>query len=211
MLHDFQQEVAATFLAMPEADGFALAGGAALIVRGIVDRSTQDLDLFVAEPRSVRLAVDAFRQVAAHRGWSTEIVRGGPSFVRLQVTGVAGEVLVDVAYDYRSRPVVPSLVGPTLSVEDLAADKVLALFGRAEARDFVDVYLLARHLPTDRMLALAAEKDTGFDPYQLAVAIGRLARHPRAELDVDDDDYTALCAYFTDLRRLLITRTVGPR
>jgi hypothetical protein len=32
---------------LPEADGFALAGGAALILRGTVDRSTIDLDFFI--------------------------------------------------------------------------------------------------------------------------------------------------------------------
>ena len=39
---------------LPEADGFALAGGAALIARGDVDRGTRDLDFFGLS----RLAVD---------------------------------------------------------------------------------------------------------------------------------------------------------
>jgi predicted nucleotidyltransferase component of viral defense system len=35
-------------------------------------------------------------------------------------------------------------VGPALGSDELAADKMLALFGRAEPRDFVDVYRLRR-------------------------------------------------------------------
>lgn len=160
--------VAEAFLATPEAEGFALAGGAALIATGVVDRTTDDLDMFIAEPRAVRAAVDAFMLVARARDC------------------------------------------PTLSIEELAADKVLARFGQAEARDFVDVYVLAKHLPPERMFELAAEKDGGFDPYQLAVSIGRLDHHPRTELDIDDEGYVALRAFFTDLRRRLIERTIDP-
>lgn len=36
-----------------------------------------------------------------------------------------------------------TLLGPTLVPLELAGRKLLALFGRAEARDFADVYVLA--------------------------------------------------------------------
>ncbi len=49
-----------------------------------------------------------------------------------------------------------------LSLDELAADKVLALFGRAEARDFVDVAALLPRYGWVRLCDLAAEKDTGF-------------------------------------------------
>lgn len=50
--------------------------------------------------------------------------------------------LVDLAWDARLRPAQLSPYGPVLDRDELAADKVLALFGRAAPRDFVDVYRL---------------------------------------------------------------------
>jgi hypothetical protein len=50
-----------------------------------------------------------------------------------------------------------------LSPRDLAARKTLALFGRAEPRDFANVYELAGRFRRDRLLAWAAGDDPGFD------------------------------------------------
>jgi hypothetical protein len=41
-----QQRVARLVATLPEADQFALAGGATLVLAGIVDRETRDLDFF---------------------------------------------------------------------------------------------------------------------------------------------------------------------
>lgn len=46
VLTPLQQHIARIIGGLPEADGFALAGGAALIARGDVDRGTRDLDFF---------------------------------------------------------------------------------------------------------------------------------------------------------------------
>ena len=50
----FQAEVAWTALAAISGQGFALAGAGALIAHGLVDRPTQDLDLFSPLPRPAR-------------------------------------------------------------------------------------------------------------------------------------------------------------
>src|SRR5207253_11145893 len=50
-------------------------------------------------------------------------------------------------------------LGPTLAGEELATDKLLAVFGRAEARDFVDLLAVERRYGLPRLCELAAEKD----------------------------------------------------
>lgn len=62
---------------------------------------------------------------------------------------------------------------------------MLALWGRAEARDHLDVDPLLHLLSLQRMLDLAAEKDLGFDPRRLADAITAAVNGP-------DSAYTAL-------------------
>ncbi len=45
-LSELQQRVASLVFSLAEADGFALAGGGALIAHDVVDRTTRDLDCF---------------------------------------------------------------------------------------------------------------------------------------------------------------------
>lgn len=53
MLSDFQLRVARIIAGLIEAEDFALAGGAALIVRGDVERAARDLDFFGTSPDAV--------------------------------------------------------------------------------------------------------------------------------------------------------------
>ncbi len=46
MLSDLQWRIIRLVAQLPEAEGFALAGGAALIAREAVDRRTKDVDFF---------------------------------------------------------------------------------------------------------------------------------------------------------------------
>jgi hypothetical protein len=60
-------------------------------------------------------------------------------------------------------PASATAAGPTLAPEELAGHKLLALFDRAAARDFADVYVLARLFGKDVLLARAAQIDAVFD------------------------------------------------
>lgn len=109
----------------------------------------------------------------------------------------------------RLRDAEPSTLGPVLSLEDLAADKLLALFGRAEARDFVDVFLLCHRLSTRQVLGWAGKKDPGFDPYVLATMIGHIGRHDRREFELDDAAYREMALFYAELRATLIADTLS--
>lgn len=57
----------------------------------------------------------------------------------------------------------------------MAANKVLALFGRAALRDFIDIYFLAtERFCKNELTEKAGRKDPGFDLYSLGVAMERL-------------------------------------
>lgn len=82
---------------------------------------------------------------------------------------------MDLAQDFRLTDAVRLDVGAVLAPEDIIADKVLALWGRAEARDLLDVDALAARFGHERLLQLAAEKDPGFDPALLPGALAAAA------------------------------------
>lgn len=124
MLSDIQQRVARIFANLPEAESFALAGGAELIVRGEVDRLTRDLDFFGRSADDVDRVVPVFEAALAAAGMSFDRRQSAPGFTRLVVSDGAERTEVDVAADARLLPVESSPLGPVLSAEELAVDKV---------------------------------------------------------------------------------------
>ncbi len=164
-LTELQRLVLELFFALPESDGFVLAGGAALVASGLTERPTQDVDLFGSNMATgIAAAADALEAACADRAWTTERIRDTATFRRLVVRRPGDELLVDLAVD--SPPLgVPTItaVGPTYPPRELVARKLLALFDRAEARDFVDVHTLSERFDLDDLLGLAGDIDEGFE------------------------------------------------
>jgi hypothetical protein len=163
-LTQFQILVARLFFDLPASDGFLLAGGAALLAQHLTVRPTQDLDFFTRpDAGDVQRARDEFVTAATGEGRTVEHVQDSETFCRLLVHG-SEDLLVDIALDSPpGRPPTASIAGPTFAPAELAGRKVIALFDRAAARDFVDVFMLSRRFSKAELLQLAAEVDTGFD------------------------------------------------
>ena len=195
----FQAEVARAFFDLPASDGFLLAGGAALLAQQLTTRPTQDLDFFTRpQAGNVRRACAEFVALAESRGWTVETISYGETFCRVLVHGPE-DLLVDIALDSApGRPATVSLVGPTFAVEELAGRKVVALFDRAAARDFVDVYMLAQRFSKDTLLALALEVDAGFDREVFAEMVAHIDRYRDADLDLGGVRVSELRAFFRD-------------
>ncbi|MDN5860126.1 MAG: nucleotidyl transferase AbiEii/AbiGii toxin family protein, partial [Pseudonocardia sp.] len=110
----------------------------------------------------------------------------------------------------RLHPRVTLDVGAVLHPEDLAADKVLALWARARPRDYHDVAALIERFGHDRLLELAAEKDAGFTTETFVdalTAIRRLTDSDWTEDGIDPRSVAALTQLFeqwnTELRHAL--------
>lgn len=203
MLTSLQERIARlVFASSPDAD-LALAGGAALISLGLVNRSTIDLDLFTPTSR-VHEVVDAVIQALERDELTVRTERTGETFVRLVVADADDECQVDFAQDFRLSPASPGPLGPTLSPEELAADKTLALFTRAEPRDYVDVYFLAGRFGKERLLELASDKDLGFDRGVFAQMLSAIDRLDREEFAVDDSTLEDLRTFFAAWRGELL-------
>jgi hypothetical protein len=193
-----QVEVAKTFFALEAARGYLVAGGAALVASDLVARSTEDIDLFASAPTATVLpARDALIQALEGHGHKVAILQSATTFCRVIVSGGGGELLVDLAID--SPPVAAptlTILGPTLAPLELAGRKLLTLFGRAEARDFADVYVLAQRFGEAELLAQAAALDAGFDTTVLAQMMGTIDRFDPDEIPLVSAEVTPANAFF---------------
>jgi predicted nucleotidyltransferase component of viral defense system len=202
-LKAFQLEIARLFFTLPASRGFLLAGGAALLAQRLTARPTEDLDFFTdAEHGHVQAARDALEAAAQDRGLRTERIHDSETFCRLVIRSDTEEVLADLAVD--APPDLPpsaTAAGPTLAAEELAGHKLLALFDRAAARDFVDVYLLAQRFGKDLLLDRAAQIDAGFDSKVLADMFGTLDRFVDDEIPLPDrSSVSELRSFYTAWR-----------
>lgn len=196
-LSGFQVAVSQLFFELEESAGYVVAGGAALLASDLITRPTQDLDLFAGAPIvSVIAAKDALIAALHERGWKATLVHDDPMFCRLLVTG-EDEVLVDLALDSppSSTPEL-TILGPTLAPLELAGRKMLALFGRAEVRDFADVFRLAERFGKEALLAEASAADPGFDLVVLAQMMGSLDRFDDDEFPMAPDEVSVVRTFF---------------
>ena len=126
MLSGLQERIVRTLATLPEAREFALAGGAALIAGGWVDRATRDLDFFADRLAAVLELLPVLEGALRHAGLEVERRQALGGFARLAVSDGTESTEVDLCYDVRLRPTETTAFGSVLAPEELAADKMLA-------------------------------------------------------------------------------------
>lgn len=194
--------------------GFALAGGYAVQIHGILHRPSEDVDLFTAWERRAEFtaAVDAVLSAYAEHGYTVEVTQQFGTFARLAVTDPAEPehiYKVELAANWRAQPPVQMDIGPVLHPDDVVAGKMSALYTRAEPRDFLDVdaAIASGRYTRQRMCELAEEADAGFDRRILADLFAMLERYPDrrfAFYGADADHLVAVRARFADWRQELL-------
>ena len=110
LLTPFQDRIAGIVSELPEARGFALAGAGGLVVRGLIDRPTRDLDYFTVpgEERALVELRDALERAFESAGLACTRRRDLATFVRLEVGDGDERCEIDLAIDYRAMPCHPS-------------------------------------------------------------------------------------------------------
>lgn len=185
-LTPFQLEMAELFFNMPTSRGFLLAGGGALLAQNLTSRPTFDLDFFTSpQGETVSKAAQSLIEATKQRGWQIETLRDHETFRRLVIHGPE-DLVIDLALDsVPELDIAASSAGPTFHREELAGRKVIALFNRAAARDFLDVYVLSRTFDKGLMLQRAWEVDHGFSEVVFAQMLEMLNRYSDFDLGLD--------------------------
>ena len=181
----FQRDVARTLAAHRNPDSH-LAGGAVINRADASPRYSDDFDIFhdAAESVAVCAAADAEHLRAA--GYAVDWVLRQVGFFRAEISRGQDRLRLDWAHDsaFRFFPVQADAdFGYCLHPADLAVNKVLALAGRTEIRDFLDLLYLDRSYLSVAALAWAAcGKDPGYTPPLLLDLMNRHARFQESDL-----------------------------
>jgi alkylhydroperoxidase family enzyme len=206
------REVVAVALRAAARYGFALGGGNALIAHGVIDRPTEDVDLFTDRDRGVAAAADAVAAALREAGYTAErqdeavglaeVFEGmGEELAEWIITAPDGrEMMLQMAYFDRGHQPVIMEFGPVLDLEDVLGGKVAALASRAAERDYLDVAAaLARGYSVAQLTGLAVALDPGLTADDFADAgqrLDRLGDDRFARYGLDPEDVSRLREQF---------------
>jgi hypothetical protein len=179
-LTPYQEEVARLLSSSRSFDSY-LAGGAAIHLEPHTTRYSNDLDYFHDSVERVAEAFTLDEQQLAGAGHDVALGMRLPGYIRATVSRDDASTKVEWAHDsaWRFLPTIRSeVVGYTLHPIDLAVNKLLALTGRDEPRDFLDIIdLHVRTLPLGALCWAAAGKDPGFTPFSLFEILRRRGKY----------------------------------
>lgn len=158
-----------------------LVGGSGLWLL-LGHRQSDDVDLFAGHREDIEPVVRAIEAEVVSFGMAAKRVRTGPGFARLEIAQGAETLRVDVASDASKRLVEEdTYVGPIRveGLRDQRANKIVALLGRSELRDLVDLYFIEQAgLPIAEGFPDALVKDAGMDPAWFAWALDQIEIQP---------------------------------
>ncbi len=167
--------------------GSYVAGGLALNHRLGTPRLSRDIDIFHDSESALFASWQMDRRSLESAGYSVRTLRELRTFIEAEVAkdGVQTEIQWGVDSAYRFFPLVEDdVVGYTLHPLDLAANKLSALVGRTEPRDWIDVITSIREIqPFVYLLSAACGKDPGFSPSSMLEYVAR--RHYN-QVEIDD-------------------------
>lgn len=126
-----------------------VAGGVALNVLLSTPRKSRDIDLFHDTEEALAKTWSTDRSMLIREGYAVRVLREAPSFVEALVSLGSNRTSIQWARNsaFRFFPLIENeYIGFSLHPFDLATNKVLAMAGRLEVRDWIDFLSCDREL-----------------------------------------------------------------
>lgn len=210
ILTPFQKQILTAVGHSPLKPSFYLTGGTALAAYYLQHRYSEDLDFFTDSQEAVPGVAAIMGDIARELGATAEFTRTFPTFIECFLVDPDGErVKLDFAFDTPFR-LLPTEMDSRFGIQvdnatDIACNKLSALFGRYESKDFVDVFFICQELmPFSELFAKAQQKHVGMTNYWLAVAMQSIKKVRALPRMIRPLELADLQAYFLNLAQELM-------
>ena len=215
ILTPLQEEFLRRFFGHDVGRAFFLTGGTALAAFYLYHRISEDVDLFTVEEGELDAAEDVVLTLGDETGWEIHHRRLSPHFLRVDLTTAKGEFLrVELVQD----------VGPQFgekrwcegvlvdALPNIAANKVTAILGRGDVKDFVDLYFIIQRwgYDFDVLLEMGKQKDKGLTEFYLAGMMRQVRRVKDLPVMLEPVDLEALASFYDELADRLLARHRPP-
>ena len=180
----------------------ALAGGAALIVRGVVDRRTRDLDFFATTPEEVNRVLPPLEALLIEEGLNVQRVQIADGFARLVVSSESDTTTIDLAWTHAAFLLSrrkPAQFSPRRSSPRTSSLLCSAVLLHATSSTWPPSSPI--RAPTS--LRTSRPKGPRLQPVRLSRHARNFRPPPRADFEIDDTEYDDLRTLTKDLRQQL--------
>lgn len=208
--YKLQDQFLERFFSESFANDFYLTGGTALSRFYLNHRESEDVDLFT-QNQKVDLSEVNFLVLKILNFLNLKIVKqvNTGTFLQYITESEYGSFLkVDFVKDIPVHFGEIRLKGKVKidSLENIGSNKILAILGRSDAKDFIDLYFILKktELELDYLYDLAQKKDLGLSKFYLANSmrqIEKISIYPKMLVRLDKG---ALLKFYKDLSKKLL-------
>ncbi|WP_332603130.1 nucleotidyl transferase AbiEii/AbiGii toxin family protein [Arthrobacter sp. S2(2024)] len=153
----------------------------------MTERLSDDIDLFALHrrhtPATFTASVQKMTAALEAAGYTVEITRHFEEFASITVGHNEEAVVIDLGLDWWENSPAIIDIGPILSLKDSVASKLLAVYSRGYARDYLDAYsiITSHRFIHQQLITLCQRRDPTLDLPTLAAAIARHRTLPTTE------------------------------
>lgn len=212
ILYPYQIKILSLFSVSPFAKPFFLTGGTALAAFYLGHRESQDLDFFSLEPFDPLLLQATMQEIADKTNSELITTRRFPTYHEIFIENKkeGWKQKIDIVQEQ------PKRFGEVETVDgirvdaliNIATNKILAIFGRLEPKDYLDLYtiLMQTDLRFNELFELAWQKDLGLSEFYFANTIADVEQFktlPNMKIDFDKNKFVQ---FYKDLSKELLLK-----
>ena len=204
ILNSLQIKILRAFFNEPFSQGFFLSGGTALAGFYLFHRESVDLDFFTLDKLDNLFLQKQLESLASQSGLKWQVLNSANgTFYSVLFSSKMEQLKLDFVSDV---PVqfgkIENFEGIKVdSLENIAVNKITAVFGRTDAKDFIDLYFLLKDGKFNfyDLVEKAKKKDIGLSEFYLAgmlAGVEKITVFPKMLVPLDKNE---LQKYFLTL------------
>lgn len=212
ILYPHQITLLSLFFSSPFAKQFFFTGGTALSAFYFAHRESQDLDLFSLQTFDTFVLRTTMQEIADKTQSAMTMTIRSQTYneIFLENKKEGWKQKIDIVQEQ------PKHFGELVNIDNIPVDslvnittnKILAIFGRLEPKDYIDLFVIStqKKFSFDEMFALAKQKDTGLSEFYFANAIADVDKFETLPIMKTPFDRSSFVKFYKELSYKLLLK-----